>query len=155
MSAVQPYGNAPRPPLSGGARFIRGFKRIGLVLGLLVAIPGVIGSSIYAFNQQSLARARFEQASCVYDRVRNKWPIKMKSYDSSKIDFDATGCPNGPLYYENIDTVSAYARQGPPAPLEAAIEPFSWGVLFSLIGGAIFFYGFWVLGWLFAGFTRD
>ena len=55
---------------------------------------------------------------------------------SSKIDFDAMGCPSGPLYYENIDTVSAYARQGPPAPLEAAIEPFSWGVLFSLVGGA-------------------
>lgn len=155
MSSVQPDGNAPKPPLTGGARFIRGFKRVGLVLGLLVAIPGVIGSGVYSFNQQSLARARFEQASCVYDRVRNSWPVKMKSYDQSRIDFDATGCPNGPLYYEGIDSISRYARQGPPAALEAAIEPFSWGALLSLIGGAILFYGFWAVGWLCAGFTRD
>jgi hypothetical protein len=36
MSELRPYHREQPIPLTAGARFIRGFKRIGLVLGVLI-----------------------------------------------------------------------------------------------------------------------
>jgi hypothetical protein len=66
----------------------------------------------------------------------------------------AMGCPSGPFYYENIATVVSYAKEK-PTPLEYAIEPFSYGALASVTSAAVVYFGFWLLGWLCAGFTRD
>lgn len=141
-------------PLSAGARFIRGFKRIGIVLGAMALIGGFAITIPIAISQQTNAEHRYEQAICVNDRVRNNWPIKMKSYDQSKIDFEASGCPSGPLYYEGLPAILSYAREK-PGPLEYAAEPFAYGTLATVTSAAVLFYGFWLIGWLCAGFTRD
>jgi hypothetical protein len=154
VSDLRPYYSQKEAPLTAGARFIRGFKRLGTVLGALALLGGLGISITIAITQQRTADDRYAQATCINDRVRNNWPIKMKSYDQAKIDFDATGCPSGPFYYESLPSVLLYAREK-PAPLEYAIEPFFYGALASVIAAAILFYGFWLLGWLCAGFTRD
>jgi hypothetical protein len=78
----------------------------------------------------------------------------MKSYDGNRVDFYETGCNDGPLYSETIPTILSYAQRA-PAPLEYAIEPFSYGVLLSVGLAAALFSVSWVVGWLCAGFTRD
>jgi hypothetical protein len=154
MSDLRPYYSKTESPLSAGARFIRGFKRLGIVLGALTLFGGLGITISIAIGQQRSAEQRYAQATCINDRVRNNWPIKMKSYDQTKIDFDDSGCSSGPFYSESLPTVVSYARDK-PAPLEYAIEPFAYGSLASIIAAAVLFYGFWLLGWLCAGFTRD
>jgi len=53
---IQPY-NHTRPPLTGGARFIRGFKRIGLAVGALILLGGLITSAFIAIDAQNSGEA--------------------------------------------------------------------------------------------------
>lgn len=155
MSDLRPYSRLQRDtPLTGGARFIRGFRRIGTVLAAIVLLIGIPASIISAIGAQRTAEGRFAQAACINDRIRNNYPIKMRVYDAQTIDFDASGCGTGPFYAETLSHVLPYSRN-PPAPLEYAIEPFTYGTAASMAGAAFLFFGFWLLGWLFAGFTRD
>jgi hypothetical protein len=155
MTDLRPYHpQKGETRLTASARFIRGFKRIGIVLGAIALLAGFAITISIAIGEQRTAERRYVQANCVNDRVRNNLPIKMKTYDQTRIDFDASGCPSGPFYSENLSTVVSYAGQK-PAPLEYAIEPFGHGALASISVAAVLFYGFWLLGWLCAGFTRD
>jgi hypothetical protein len=154
MSELRPYQPSSKAPLSGGARFIRGFKRIGFATGSVALIGGLAITIVVSINQQNSAESRYTQATCIADRVRNNWPIKMKSYDLTKIDFSESGCPTGPFYYESLSSVLAFAKQK-PAPLEYAIEPLSWGIAISVCSALFLYGGFWLVGWLCAGFTRD
>ena len=114
-----------------------------------------LGITIWAaIDQQRSAEQRYAQAICINDRIRNNWPIKMKSYDQTKVDFDATGCPSGPFYYESVPTIISYAKDK-PGSLEYAIQPIAYGGLASIIIAAVLFYACWLVGWLCAGFTRD
>lgn len=152
-TGLQPYGHQPAQ-LTGGARFIRGFRRIGLAFGTAICLLGSAFTIYAAVQAQSTANARFEQAVCMAVRSVNKEPIKMKSYDNNRIDFDANGCSTGPFYYESLSTVLTYAKEK-PGPLQYAIEPLAWGlpISFALAAAAYFF--FWTVGWLCAGFTKD
>lgn len=154
MSEPRPYQQQRSIPLSAGARFIRGFKRVGIVAGVLVFLGGLALTFILAAEQQSTAQRKFEQANCIADLVRNKRPFKMKSYDQTRIDYADSGCP-GWFTYESVETVLVYARSGAPAPLEHAVQPFFVGLAISLACGGAVFVSLWAIGWLCAGFTRD
>jgi hypothetical protein len=156
MTDLRPYDSrgSRSIPLTTGARFIRGFKRIGIALGAIVFAGGMAITIGIAIQQQRTADARFAQASCTNDHIRNGWPVKMLSYNASRIDFDATGCPGYSFYSETLPVVLSYAKQI-PAPLEYAIEPLLYGSLISSAAAALSFFGFWLIGWLCAGFTRD
>ena len=59
MTEFRPYNAPPRSaPLTAGARFIRGFKRIGIVAAGLVFIAGVAISVAIAIHQQRSANNR-------------------------------------------------------------------------------------------------
>ena len=154
MNDLRPYERPASVKLTGGSRFIRGFKRIGIAVGLIVLLGGLAITATVSVGQQNTAEGKYAQASCIADRVRNNWPVKMKTYDTSKIDFSESGCPSGPFYYETLPTVLSYA-QHKPAPLEYAIEPLGWGITASVCSAIALYCGFWVIGWLCAGFTRD
>jgi hypothetical protein len=156
MADLRPYHSpgATKIPLTGGARFIRGFRRIGMVLGAIAFVVGMAITVFIAVDQQRSADNRFAQASCINDRVRNGWPIKMSSYDASKIDFSATGCPGYSFYSETLPVVLSYAKQI-PGPLQHAAEPLLYGSLITVSSAALIFFGLWLVGWLCAGFTRD
>jgi hypothetical protein len=156
MTDLRPYHySPPSPPLAAGARFIRGFKRIGVVLAALVLLVGIPTTIAIAIEQQRAAERRFDQATCVARLVRDKRPFKMKSYDQTKIDYEESGCPGYSLYSESLEAVLALAKAGPPAPLEGAIQPLLIGFAISIASAAASFCGFWLIGWLCAGFTRD
>ena len=74
--------------------------------------------------------------------------------ETGSIDYAESGC-SGWFTYEPVETVLAHAQTGRPAPLEHAIQPFFIGLAISLGCGAVTYLGFWMIGWLCAGFTRD
>jgi hypothetical protein len=153
MSELRPYQVPSTGPLSAGARFIRGFKRVGIVLGILTLVAA-LGTGIFTgLDQQRNAERRYQQATCLLDKVRFGKPLKMETYDGSKVDTVLSGCP-GPTYSDTIASITAFAQRA-PVPAEYVIEPVFYA---ALIGAALatgIYLIFWVLGWLCAGFTRD
>ncbi|MCP1766068.1 MULTISPECIES: hypothetical protein [Bradyrhizobium] len=139
--------------MSAGARFIRGFQRVGIVVAGLVGIVGVITTIVIAIDQQSSADGRYRQAKCVYDKLSAGQPVKMREYDKSKIDYDGSGC-FGPGYGGTPAEV-AIAAANAPAPMEFFLGPFFIGLGTTTVCSALSFGLFWLLGWLCAGFTRD
>ncbi|MBR0903348.1 hypothetical protein [Bradyrhizobium liaoningense] len=152
MSEIKPYYPA-KPPLTAGARFIRGFQRVGVVMACLVGVIGLITSIVVAVDQQSSASRRYSQAKCVYDKLSAGQPVKMREYDKSKIDYDESGCL-GPGY-GGTPTEVAIAAANPPSALESFVAPFAIGIGITAVSSALSFGLFWLLGWLCAGFTRD
>jgi hypothetical protein len=54
MNELEPYDRRSPPliPLSGGARFVRGFGRVGLVVAILIGIGGAITTYFIAQEQE-------------------------------------------------------------------------------------------------------
>ena len=155
MSDLRPYAPQGAVPLTAGARFIRGFKRIGIAFGALVLVGGLVTTSFIAMENQKNEQRKFEQAKCIAGLVRDKRPFKMRSYNQSRIDFEDSGCPGYSFHDEALDTIVAYSKGAPPAPFEYAVQPFFIGLAISMACAAASFFLFWLVGWLCAGFTRD
>jgi hypothetical protein len=125
-----------------------------MVAAALIFLAGIIFTVIGAADEQRTAQWKYEQATCIARLVTEKRPFKMKSYDQTAIDYGASGCP-GWWSYERPETVLAFANAGPPAPLEYAVQPFFIGLFITIVSAVACFCGFWLIGWLCAGFTRD
>jgi hypothetical protein len=152
MTEVRPYSRAQSTPLSSGARFIRGFRRIGLVLGAFALGTGIVISVIVANQEQLTTSNRYAQAACFLD-AQHHGRIVMSQYRPLEVDLSASGCP-GPMYTETFSNILNTASKK-PAPLEGFIGPLYLGTLVSLAAGISVFAIFWLIGWLCAGFTRD
>jgi hypothetical protein len=143
--------HSPPAPLSGGARFIRGFKRIGIVVGIMIFLIGLGFSFIAANDSQQKQMGWYLQAKCTGELPREK--IKMASYDKSLIDLRDSGC-YGPYSTTTWNEV-IFAAARKPAPLEYMWQPFAIGGAISAACALAGFFALWLTGWLFAGFTRD
>jgi hypothetical protein len=155
VSELRPYQAQRSVPLSAGARFIRGFKRIGIAAGVIVLLLGVAITIGIALEQQSQPERKFKQATCIAGLVRDMRPLQTYSYDRTIVDYEKSGCAGYSFYGDALEVALAYAKTSPPAPLEHAVQPFFIGTAISLACGAAVFVGFWAIGWLCAGFTRD
>ncbi|UGY13204.1 hypothetical protein [Bradyrhizobium septentrionale] len=151
-NGLQPYGRQSAP-LTGGARFIRGFKRIGLAVGGLILLTGLGTSFFIAIDAQRNAENRYGQASCVVGKIQRNEPLKTLTYDASSVDLISSGCM-GSRFSMSINDARTYGTQM-PAPMEMMIEPIYFGALLSVGGATLAFAFFWLVGWLCAGFTKD
>jgi hypothetical protein len=140
------------PPLSAGARFIRGFKRLGIVFGVIAFLVGIFISLMTAGEQNQKTLGRHAQAVCFLD-AQHARHVVMNQYRTAEVDLAGSGCP-GPIYSEPVSTILDLASRT-PAPFEGFVEPLSIGALISVAAGLSLFAVFWLLGWLCAGFTRD
>lgn len=152
MSELAPYEDRQRSPLTAGARFLRGFKRIGLVVAALSIAIGTILTIIIAIDAQRSAERRHEAAACIAKLMRDRTPLKMKEYSRSEIDFEANGCPY--MWSMDIDSIKKVAAEK-PGPLQCVVEPAGIGVILTFGVASILYFGFWLIGWVCAGFTRD
>jgi hypothetical protein len=152
MSELRPYSLAQSAPLTSGARFIRGFKRVGMVLGAFALGTGIVISVVVANQEQQTAFNRHAQAVCFLD-VQHRGRVVMSEYRPLEVDLRASGCP-GPMYTETVPNILDVASKK-AAPLEGFIGPLYVGSLLSLGVGISVFAIFWIMGWLCAGFTRD
>jgi hypothetical protein len=151
MSELRPYSLAQSAPLTSGARFIRGFRRVGLVLGAFAIGTGIVISVIIANQEQQTAFNRHAQAVCFLD-VQHRGRIVMSEYRPLEVDLRASGCP-GPMYTETVRAILDAASKEPTP--DGFIGPLYLGSLISLAVGISVFAIFWLMGWLCAGFTRD
>lgn len=140
-------------PLTAGARIIRGFRRIGLVLAIPVLLIG-IGTSLYVGTETYTTHdRRVAQANCLIKKSDRDGGLPALSYDPAKIDLQKTGC-SGPIYSAYFWEVSGIAAV--PASFETDFGPAGIGGSLASVAGALLIYlACWAVGWIFAGFTRD
>lgn len=78
----------------------------------------------------------------------------MDSYWKDRVDLAGSGCYGPMSYSRSFDEIWDLAQK-PPGKFDGITEPLTIG-LPATLGLAVFFYFvFWGIGWLFAGFTRD
>ena len=156
MTDLQPHRH-PRPTatLTAGARFIRGFTRIGAIAAVLLALSGVALSIFIAVDRYNSAANGYESAQCIARLARSGYTFKQKEY-STALDYSAGGCNGWYHSYESIKEVIAIANS--PAPTFLTSEGASvlgWGLVITGLVAVIAYLAFWAVGWLCAGFTRD
>lgn len=88
MTDLQPHRH-PRPaaPLTAGARFIRGFARVGAIAALLVALIGVATSVTIAVTNFNSTEASYRSAKCIAGLARSGYTFKKKYTYSDDLDY--------------------------------------------------------------------
>lgn len=153
MTDMRPYNRPHLVPMTPGARFIRGFRRIGLVVAAATFVAGTAFTIGIAIEQNDRLHREYTQAKCIEAKHKAKSAFVFSDYRPLEIDLEKSGC-SGPMYTEIIPTILSKAT-APPAPLQGFIEPAYIGFLISgAISGGCFLV-FWLMGWICAGFTRD
>ncbi|MCA6108053.1 hypothetical protein [Bradyrhizobium cenepequi] len=77
MTDLRPYHERQSAPLSAGARFIRGFTRIGAVVAVLIGLVGASASIMSAVSTFNSATDR-RSAECIARLARAGWTFKKK-----------------------------------------------------------------------------
>ncbi|WP_354258289.1 hypothetical protein [Bradyrhizobium sp. F1.13.3] len=157
MTDLQPHRySASAAPLSAGARFIRGFTRIGAVLALLVTLIGLATSIFIAIDRSNSAETSYRSATCLVAMARTGYKFPKKEY-SRYPDYSDTGCAGYSYHsYNTISEVTAIADAPAPTFLTGdGPSVLGWGLIITGIVAVVTYLAFWALGWLCAGFTRD
>lgn len=156
MTDLQPHRH-PRPPapLSAGARFIRGFTRVGAIAAVLVVLIGVMTSIVGGVVSYGTVQDTHRSAQCVARLARSGYTFKKMEYSSS-LDYGEAGCRDYHLSYLSVSEVIAMADTPAPTFLTSDAASFSgWALLITGLVAVAAYLAFWAIGWLCAGFTRD
>ena len=156
MTDLQPHRH-PRPtaPLAAGARFIRGFTRIGAVFAVLVVLIGGSTSIVTAVSEYDAKRRTFDSATCVTRLVRQNYSFGTKSYSLSTLDYEAARCSEVGIYGKSAKEVVDIAVGPAPTFISAGGEWLGYGLITTGLCAIAAYVAFWAIGWLCAGFTRD
>ncbi|MET4804542.1 hypothetical protein [Bradyrhizobium sp. LB11.1] len=156
MGELKPYRVKSDAPLTGGARFIRGFTRIGAVVAVLTLLTGIAITIFVGVDRYNSDVRKHEDAMCVTRLARAGWTFKKKYDYSSDLDYSVGGCSGWSLSYQSLNDVIAMADA--PAPMFLSSEASSilgWGLVITGGLAVVAYLAFWCIGWVFAGFTRD
>ena len=157
MTDLQPHRH-PRPsaPLTAGARFIRGFTRIGAIAAVLVVLIGVPSSIGLAVSNYNSAEASYRSAKCIAGLAWSGYTFKKKYEYSSALDYSVGGCSGYHHSYSTISEVIAIADSTAPTFFTGdGPSTLGWGILITGLVAVAAYIVFWAIGWLCAGFTRD
>jgi hypothetical protein len=157
LTALRPY-NQPPGPLTGGARFIRGFTRIGAVVAVLVALIGVAITFTVAINAYNTELSGYTNAQCVARLARSGFVFKRKypEINSQALDYEVSGCSDYGIYGKPVRDVIAIADARAPIFVTSdGASALGIGLIITGICAVVAYILFWVVGWVLAGFTRD
>jgi hypothetical protein len=167
MSSARSDNGRRDDPLTAGERFIRGFRRIGLVAAALVSLVGVAITLFVTWTEYDTNRRTFESATCVAKVVRTADPTKIAEgiaearaagySDDEIIDYlsqksSKSACSTIGLYGMAVGDVLAIADGGPSVFAERALGI---GLVVTGVSALAVLLLAWTIGWLCAGFTRD
>ncbi|MHC2255827.1 hypothetical protein ACVILK_005519 [Bradyrhizobium embrapense] len=156
MNELRPFQPKSHAPLTGGARFIRGFTRIGAVVAVLVALIGVPASIASAVSTFNSAADSHRSAQCIARLARSGYTFKKKYEYSSALDYSVGGCNDYYHSYQSVGEVIAMADSPAPTFLTSdGASYLGWGLVVTGILAVAAYLIFWCIGWVFAGFTRD
>ncbi|MGJ5046998.1 hypothetical protein ACQR09_08010 [Bradyrhizobium oligotrophicum] len=156
MNDLKPY-QKPSLTLAAGARFIRGFTRIGAVIAVLTVVIGVSASIMAGINSYNSDVDKHEAAQCIARLARSGVTFKPKYEYSRDLDYDVGGCSGGYRFsYNSVAQVIASADAPAPTLLTSdGVTNLGIGLMITGIIAVVAYLGFWCIGWLCAGFTRD
>jgi hypothetical protein len=156
MNGLEPYYRNPPPPipLSGGARFVRGFGRIGFVLAVLVGIGGSIMTYYMAHEAAEREVNGVWQRQCIRTKfLQLGAKLPRRSYNEQDVDLWEAGC-SGPDWSIPFNTVATLQREVPPEYYSILVPKLALGAFITICSAAIPLVLFLTLGWIAAGFTR-
>lgn len=154
MNDLRPFQPKPNAPLSGSARFIRGFTRIGALVAVLVVLIGIPSSIIGAISSYDTAMKSYQSAQCIARLARSGYTFKKKEYGSS-LEYNVGGCDGYHHSYASVSEVTAIADAPAPTFVNAAGSWLGWGLIITGGLAVVTYLSFWAIGWVFAGFTKD
>ncbi|MDA9421567.1 hypothetical protein [Bradyrhizobium sp. CCBAU 53380] len=129
-----------------------------MALAVLVALIGVPSTIYIAYDKYTYATNKHDTAECIARRARSGYAFKKKYPDySEQLDYSGTGCPHTYSFdYWTVPEVIATADAPEPTFLTSD-GPSALGIGFLITGvlAVVAYMGFWLFGWLCAGFTRD
>jgi hypothetical protein len=128
-----------------------------MVIAVLATLIGVPASVIGAINNYNYAADKHRGAQCIARQARSGYPFKKKYEYSSALDYGAGGCSDTYSFeYMTISQVIAVADAPAPTFLTSdGVSVLGSGLLITGLVAVAVYLGFWVIGWLCAGFTRD
>jgi hypothetical protein len=133
------------------ARLLRGFRRIGIVLAVVVFSVGALLSLWGAAQGPLIATRHAEASNCIFKRSQTAQTIV--SDRIGYVDHSANNCP----WEASLIPVAQLPKAMVPIPpLWAEFLPAFAGFLaMSAIAAGLIFGASAVLGWVLAGFSRD
>lgn len=158
MTDLRPYQPKFNAPLTGGARFIRGFTRIGAVVAVLVAMIGLAITGFVANESYNREVNGYKNARCIAQLARSGYVFKRKypSIDSQTLDYEVSGCTDYGIYGKPVRDVLAIAEAPAPSFMSGeAPGALGLGLIITGFCAVLVYVLFWVIGWVFAGFTKD
>ena len=154
MSGLEPYYRNPPPaPLTGGARFLRGFWRIGIVLAVLFGFAGAAISFFIANEEATRDINRIWQRQCIRAKFQHGEKLPRVSYNEKDVDLWDAGC-NGPessIAYNALFTLQAETA---PDYYSVLIPKLAIGLLITAAIAVLPLLASLTIGWIAAGFTR-
>jgi hypothetical protein len=155
MNGLEPYDRRDPPliPLSGGARFVRGFGRIGLVLAILFGIGGIIVTYFIAQEETDRAIHRVWQRQCIRSKFQHGDKLPRLSYRQDDVDMWDAGC-SGPETSIPFNALVTLQPEPSPDYYSVFISKFASGAIITVCVAAIPLVFFLIIGWIAAGFTR-
>ncbi|WP_147270261.1 MULTISPECIES: hypothetical protein [Rhodopseudomonas] len=158
MSDLNPFRSESRVSLTVGARIIRGFTRIGLAVAILTIMIGVTITGFVANDSYSTEVNAYNNARCIAKLARAGFSFRQKypNLDSQTLDYEVSGCRDSGIYGKEVSEVLAIADTPPPSFMKSGGRD-TLGIGLLITGGGAFlaYVLFWMIGWVFAGFTRD
>jgi hypothetical protein len=153
---LQPHRHTrPTAPLTAGARFIRGFTRIGAIAAVLVTLIGVAITIVQVSSSYDYELKRVTSAKCVAELVRVGYTLKKREYGDS-LNFEVAGCSDSGIYGKSLKEVMVIANMPTPTFLTSdASSGLGIGLIITGVCAVVTYLAFWCIGWVFAGFTRD
>src|SRR5260370_15380701 len=122
MADLQPYHRQDRVPLTAGARFIRGFTRIGTALALLVTLIGVPTAIVVAIENYNDETRDYQSAQCIARLARSGYAFQKRYSYGDALNYNVGGCSaTYSLSYHSVGEVIAIADK--PAPTFPWIQP--------------------------------
>jgi hypothetical protein len=158
MNNLAPFQPKRDAPLTGGARFIRGFARIGAVIAVLVVLSGLGITYVIANDGYNREVSAQRNAQCIARLSRTGYVFKLKypSIDSRTLDYSVNGCSDYGLYGNSLSEIIQIADAPAPTFMTSeAVSTLGSGLIITGICAVVAYFLFWVVGWVFAGFTRD
>jgi hypothetical protein len=156
MDVIDLRRERPATPLTGGARFIRGFTRVGAVVAVLVVlIGGAITVTVSVHAYASSARG-YESAQCIARLARGGFVFKRRYEFSDTLNYEVGGCSDTGIYGKPVSQVIAIADAPKPTFVASdGVTSLGIGLIITGLCAIAAYAAFWVIGWVFAGFTRD
>jgi hypothetical protein len=128
-------------------QIVRGFKRIGVVVGVIAALWFFLYAAWDQLELGSDIATRHRIDLCMLEK--HKRGTLIKEQYSTSFDTKKNGCPPHVWYnLVSVENMKEAEIEEFRAPISYVLRDIHWNVLTAAFIGAFCFYTAWIIGWL-------